>query len=112
MTIKEQDGIWIIDNEARTLFANTRMGEILGLSVGELAGQHSFEYIFEEDAEAAQKLFDRKRAGEMNAFNFRLRRADGSPIWVDVQGTPMHGPEGSFLGIVGTFRVASNGKES
>lgn len=112
MNFKDEDGIWIIDNEARTLFANARMGEILGISAGELAGRHSFEYVFEEDAEAAQKLFDRKKAGEMNAFHFRLRRADGSPIWVDVQGTPMHGPEGAFLGIVGTFRVSSNGQES
>jgi PAS domain S-box-containing protein len=112
MTTKDEDGIWIIDNEARTLFANARMGEILGTSASELAGRQSFEYVFEEDAEAAQKLFDRKRAGELNAFHFRLRRANGSPIWVDVQGTPMHNPEGGFLGIVGTFRVSSNGQKS
>ena len=112
MTIKDEDGIWIIDNEARTLFANARMGEILGISAGELAGRQSFEYVFEQDAEAAQKLFDRKKSGEMNPFHFRLRRADGSAIWVDVLGTPMHGPEGSFLGIVGTFRVTSNGDEA
>lgn len=99
------DGIWIIDSQAQTLFANARMGEILGLPVAELIGKPSFAFVFPEDVEAAQRLFDAKAKGETSSFQFRLRRKDGSAIWVDVQGTPMHNAEGTFLGIVGTFRV-------
>jgi hypothetical protein len=32
---------------------------------------------------------------------FKLRRKDGSAIWVDVQGTPMHNAAGVFTGIIG-----------
>ena len=101
-----RDGIWIIDSDASTLYANAAMAEILGEDAAQLTGKPSFDYLFPEDVEAAQQLFDSKQRGNMTPFRFRLRRKDGSAIWVDVQGTPMHNVEGEFLGIVGTFRVA------
>ena len=101
------DGIWIIDAEARTLFANAAMSEILGTSVAQLTGKHSFDYVFPEDVAAAQRLFEAKIRGDKAPFHFRLRREDGSAIWVDIQGTPMHNVEGEFLGIVGTFRTSA-----
>ena len=105
MDRRERDGIWIIDAQANTLYANDRMAEILGTTVTELTGKPSFEYVFAKDAERARGLFSRKKSGDSEPFFFHLRRADGSPIAVDVQGTPMHGPDGGFIGIVGTFRV-------
>ena len=103
---KAMDGIWIIDSTASTLYANAVMAEILGTTVTDLIGKPSFEYVFPEDADAAQKLFDSKQRGDPAPFHFRLRRKDGSAIWVEVQGTPMHNVSGEFLGIVGTFRVS------
>lgn len=103
---KNPDGIWIIDSDARTLYANTAMADILGTTPGELIGKPSFAYVFEEDAPAAQKLFESKQRGEATPFHFKLRRKDGSSIWVDVQGTPMKNAAGEFIGIVGTFSVS------
>lgn len=105
---KLADGLWIIDSEARTLYANSAMADILGTDVATLKGQHSFDYVFPEDAEAAKRLFDRKQRGETAPFHFRLRRADGSSIWVDVQGTPLSNAAGEFIGIVGTFSVSED----
>jgi PAS domain S-box-containing protein len=97
------DGIWIIDVEGKTLFANDRMGEILGVSSRQMTGQDSFAYVFPEDLEAAQRLFEAKKAGDSSCFRFRLRRRDGTSVAVSIQGTPMYSPEGEFKGIVGTF---------
>ena len=105
-TITQRDGIWIIDAEGKTLFANESMAEILGTTIADLAGQDSFLYVFPEDLPAAQRLFSSKQAGSPAPFHFKLRRSDGSSIWVDVQGTPMHNAMGHFLGIVGTFTVS------
>lgn len=101
------DGIWIIDADARTTYANERMAEILGTSQSEMIGQPSFAYLFPSDVEAAQSLFDLKKGGSARPFRFKLRRKDGTAVWVDVQGTPMHNAAGVFRGIVGTFSVAS-----
>lgn len=100
------EGLWIIDADATTVYANSAMCEILGADPIEVIGSQSFGYVFPEDADAARELFESKQRGGMSPFHFRLKRKDGSAVWVDVQGTPMHGPAGEFLGIVGTFRVA------
>jgi PAS domain S-box-containing protein len=104
--MKKLDGIWIIDAEAKTLYANAPMAEILGTTTAELIGQPSFSFLYPEDVPAAQRLFDAKQRGDSSPFHFRLRRKDGSAIWVDVQGTPMRNAAGEFLGIVGTFSVS------
>ena len=104
---KTSDGLWIIDADAKTLFANTAMAEILGVTIAEMIGESSFAYLYPEDVATAQRLFDGKRRGDSNPFHFRLRRKDGSAIWVDVQGTPLSNAAGDFLGIVGTFSVSN-----
>ncbi len=106
-----QDGIWIIDSNASTLYANAAMAEILGEEPSRLIGKPSFAYVFPEDLPAAQQLFENKQRGDASPFQFRLRRADGSAIHVLVQGTPMHNVAGEFLGIVGTFRVIEQSSE-
>src|SRR6185437_17021692 len=105
---KPLEGIWIIDAEGRTVLASARMGEILGAVPAEMIGKSSFSYIFSEDLAAAQRLFNAKSAGDSKPFHFRLRRKDGSEVWVDVQGTPMRNASGEFNGIVGTFTVSDN----
>jgi PAS domain S-box-containing protein len=104
---KPRDGIWIVDANACTVYANDRMAEILGTSPSQMVGQPSFTYVFPEDVEQAQRLFEIKKHGGIDPFRFKLRRQDGSSVWVDVQGTPMHNSVGAFKGIVGTFSASS-----
>ena len=104
---KQQDGIWIIDAEARTTYANERMAGILGVTPFEMIGQPSFAYVFPEDLEAAQRLFDFKKQGSAKPFHFQLRRKDGSAVRGHVQGTPLYNAAGVFKGIVGTFTASS-----
>ena len=101
------DGIWIIGADGRTIFASARMAQILGTSPTEMLGQNSFTYVYPEDMDAAQRLFEAKRNGDSKSFRFKLRRQDGSPVWVDVQGTPLHNAAGIFNGIVGTFTLSA-----
>ena len=102
-----QDGLWIINTEAKTVYASDHMAEILGTTPSEMKGQPSFDYLFPADVAVAQRLFDYKKAGDRAPFHFRLRRKDGSAIWVDVQGTPLYNAAGVFTGILGTFTVSA-----
>jgi two-component system cell cycle sensor histidine kinase/response regulator CckA len=98
-------GIWTIDADGNTTFANEAMAQMLRTTVAEMVGKSSFTFVFPEDAEAARQLFDAKGRGDMKPFEFRVRRADGTPLWVSVQGTPMRDDSGKFLGIIGTFQA-------
>src|SRR3954452_16743843 len=105
---KPLDGLWIINTEAETVYASDHMAEVLGTSTSEMKRQPSFGYVFPEDVAAAQRLFNFKMAGDRAPFQFRLRRKDGSAIWVDVQGTPLYNAAGVFNGIVGTFTISAD----
>src|SRR5947209_1127345 len=109
---KHGDGIWIIDTASRTTYANEQMGNILGCRASELIGQPSFDYVFPEDKERARILFEAKAAGDTKPFRFKLRRKDGSAVWVHVQGTPMFNAAGTFKGIVGTFTMVDEPSKS
>jgi PAS domain S-box-containing protein len=84
---KRPDGIWIIDVNGQTVYANQRMAEILATTPAEMVGHPSFDYVFPGDVPAAQRLFDAKKHGDINPFRFGLRCKDGSVVPVDVQGT-------------------------
>ena len=70
------DGLWIINMEAKTVYASGHMAEILGTTPSEMRGQPSFGYVFPEDIAAAQRLFEIKTAGNRAPFHFRLRRKE------------------------------------
>ena len=99
-------GVWIIDADAQTTYANESMAELLGTSPSEMIGQPSFAYLFPADLEAAQRLFDARKGGRANPFRFRLRKKDGTALWVDVQGTPIQDTAAAFRRIVGTFSMS------
>ena len=97
------EGIWIIGPDARTIFANQRMAEVLGTTVDRMVGEHSFLYVFDEEREEAERLFGRKMHGDRAPFEFRLRRADGTPIWARISGVPMTDEHGELKGLLGMF---------
>jgi PAS domain S-box-containing protein len=59
--------------------------------------------VFEEDVEEAQRLFGSKMQGDREPFEFRLRRADGTPIWARISGVPMADEHGNATGLLGMF---------
>jgi PAS domain S-box-containing protein len=104
----QADGIWIIDAEGKTVYANQAMSDILGTTMAEIIGEHSFQYVYPDDLPAAQRLFASKQAGSPGSFRFKLRRKDGSAVWVNVQGTPTRNAAGAFTGVLGTFTVSDS----
>ena len=100
------DGLWIIDSQGATVYANEDMAEMLGTTSSDLLGKDSFLYVFPEDLDAARLLFASKQAGSRAPFRFKLRRVDGFPVWTDVQATPMRNAAGQFIGIVGSFTIS------
>jgi PAS domain S-box-containing protein len=92
--------IWIIGEDGRTVYANAEMGDILLKVPAEMVGESVFVYVFPEDLDAAKRLFQSKKT-DTTSSHFRLCRTDGAPVWVDLQGTPMHDAGGRYAGIIG-----------
>jgi PAS domain S-box-containing protein len=106
------DGIWIVDPQGRTVFSNRPMAEILGIDFESMPGQSCFAYVYPDELVEAQLQFARGLAGDRPPFDFRLRRADGSPVWVSISCMPMLDDAGSLVGMLGLFADISDRKRA
>ena len=97
------EGIWVVDPQGRTIFSNLRMAEILGTDFESMSEQSCFACVFPDELADAQRHFGRTLAGDRRPFDFRLRRADGSPIWVSISCMAMCDDTGAPVGLLGLF---------
>jgi PAS domain S-box-containing protein len=104
------EGIWVVDPQGRTIFSNRRMAEILGVCFESMPEQSCFGCVFEEELNDAQRHFARALSGDSRAFDFRLRRADGSPIWVSISCMLFRDEGGAPAGLLGLFSDISERK--
>jgi len=106
------EGIWVVDPEGRTIFSNQRMAEILGVAFESMPEQSCFACVYPEDADAARSNFARALSGDRRPFDFRLRRADDSPIWVSISCMPMSNDSGAPFGLLGMFSEVTERKQA
>jgi PAS domain S-box-containing protein len=97
------DGIWIVDPQGYTIFNNKRMADILGSDNESLTNRHCFYCVFPEDLPEARRLLTQGIAGNQEPFDFRLRRNDGSEIWVRISCGPVSDGSGAVVGAIGLF---------
>ena len=76
------EGIWMIDANGVIGYANPRMAEILGCQPGEITGRRLDDYLFPEDLPIERIRLQNRRAGGREQLDRRLRRSDGSELWV------------------------------
>jgi two-component system, cell cycle sensor histidine kinase and response regulator CckA len=105
------EGIWVVDTQGRTIFSNRRMAEILGTDFESMPEQSCFACVFPDELEDAQRHFARTLAGDRRPFDFRLRRADGSPIWVSISCMPVSDDAGA-VGLLGLFSDITERKQA
>jgi PAS domain S-box-containing protein len=106
------EGIWVLDLEGQTQYANAQMAGMLGCAVDDLARRRLHDFIFEEDwpriAEIRAYLSTHVRAG----FDFRYRRQDGSAFWAHVSTTAIRDDQGALVGALGMFTDISERKRA
>jgi PAS domain S-box-containing protein len=93
-----QEGIWMLDSEARTSFVNRRMAQMLGSFPEEMAGTSAFEFMDEKWKKVAQSNLDRRRQGIAEQHEFEFRRRDGTAFWASVSTNPIFDESGNYLG--------------
>lgn len=97
------EGVWLIDRDGRTQFLNDRMAAILGATLENVAGRSAFDFTFPEEGALARSYLASILGGDSREFEFRLRRQDGSPIWVRVGASPVRNDRGRVVGVLALF---------
>ena len=106
------EGIWVVDPEGRTIFSNRRMAEILRIDYESMPEQTCFSCVFPDELEDAERHFARTLAGDSRPFDFRLRRGDGSPVWVSISCMPVCDDTGAQVGLLGLFSDITERKQA
>ncbi len=83
------DGIWTIDEEGRTTYANPRLAELLGTTTDELLRTPPERWL--GDKRELPNRLARRREGISEQYETTLHRADGTTLWALVSATPLHG---------------------
>jgi PAS domain S-box-containing protein len=106
------EGIWTVDGDGKTTFANKRLGRLLGYTPDELIGRSALDFIFDEDREDARRKFTAIQQDRLSPYDFRLRRRDGSAVWVNIAANPLRSEDGALLGVLGMFTDISERKRA
>ena len=104
------EGIWLIDPQARTTYVNSQMAQMLGYSVEQMLGCSYFEFIYESDRAAAEHRIEQRKQGFKDQSEFRLRRRDGSLIWIFSCTSPIFDDNGKFSGVLAMVTDVSDRK--
>ena len=98
-----QEGIWTVDPEAKVIFANERMAEMLGYDLAEIIGHPAFEFMDERGREIASRSLDRRKRGINDSYELEFVRKDGSGVYASVNASPLLDEAGNFMGSLGFF---------
>ncbi|MBF2052082.1 MAG: PAS domain S-box protein [Candidatus Sericytochromatia bacterium] len=96
-----EEGIWIIDEDDTTRFANRKMAEMLGYQhPDELIGQPMYAFMPPEEEVFARNNVKRRREGVHEIHDFLLQRKDGSTLWTSMSTSPIFGETGDYQGAM------------
>ena len=94
------EGIWILDKEFITSFANARLSQILGYNQVEMIGQPIETFLFEENQDKLAGIKE-KLCGSPNNYEQKWKNKNGSEVWTIVSSSPLFdessNDSGSFI---------------
>jgi PAS domain S-box-containing protein len=105
--------IWVSGPDALYTFFNRQWLEFTGRILGQEIGNGWSEGVHPTDFQPCVDYY-RSSFAERRSFTmeFRLKRADGQYRWLVDNGVPRFGPEGDFLGYIGTCVDISEQKQN
>ena len=92
------EGIWLLDAKFCTSYVNQQMAQMLGYEPKEMIGRSVLDFYFPEDVERKKEVLSQRRQGRREQIEERLRRKDGSELWVRIAATPVFRDDGEFDG--------------
>jgi PAS domain S-box-containing protein len=95
-----QEGVWAIDTESRTTFANPKMAEMLGYTVEEMEGRGLFDFMDEAGVELAKAQLARRRQGVREEHEFLLLHKEGHHLQVLMKTAPILDSAGRYQGAI------------
>ena len=100
------------DKDATRVFISPSVKDILGYTPEELIGKSPFDIIVDEDAKMMQENTHKTTlSGRPAAVEYRIRKKDGSLIWMESYSHPFFDGDGKMIGFQTSARDITQRKE-
>ena len=90
-----QEGVWLMAADARTVYVNPSMARLLGDTGERLVGVSLFEFVSDEWLPVARRAFEQRGLPGTARYQLKLKRRDGSEVWVAMSSQTIAQPESS-----------------
>jgi two-component system, cell cycle sensor histidine kinase and response regulator CckA len=94
------EGVWLIDPTLKTMFVNARMADMLGYGVEGIVGRSVLDFVADESRSAMAAPLQRRQTGAADQVEIRLKRKDGTDVWVLLGSTPLFDGSGEYRGAL------------
>jgi PAS domain S-box-containing protein len=105
------EGIWMLDLQGRTTFANGVLAAMLGTTRDEMLGRPLIDFKRPEDSEVGRLKVEALLNGARSA-DFRFRHRDGRDLWMQVSAAPMQDEGGRTVGVLAMVTDISKRREA
>ena len=92
------EGVWMIDADDRTTFANEAMARLVGVERDGLLGRRPQEFVSAEDRRPLEEGLRRRREGVSERYELVLTRSDRTKVIAEVSATPILDDGGDYVG--------------
>jgi PAS domain S-box-containing protein len=108
-------GLMEVDLDEKIVFANDSFCKMMGYELEEILGKNASS-IFLEDSDVDQKARiqsanSKRTEGKASAYEIRIRRKDGTPVWLIISGAPVRNSSGEVIGSLGIHNDITERKE-
>ncbi|MBC7863015.1 MAG: PAS domain S-box protein, partial [Bacteroidia bacterium] len=107
-----QEGIWMIDENNKTIFVNKKMCEILEYTEEEMIGRTNFSFKDEEEQKLALQQTERRKKGLKETHEAKFITKSGKHIVTLVSTNPIYGEDGSYTGAIAMFTDITERKQA
>ena len=92
-----EEGIWVIDSNARTTYVNQAMARMLSYTESEMLGRQIFDFMDEQEQQITSQYVDRRKQGISEKHESKLKNKDGQDIWTYISTSPVMDEQGNML---------------
>ncbi|MDP1727640.1 MAG: PAS domain S-box protein [Bacteroidota bacterium] len=96
------EGILIVDNDDRIMYANKIFCELLGYKFKELNGKVANKFLFDgSELPQIKKELEERKHNKQVQYEIQLKSKTGEKIWVVINSSPFTDKAGNIIGSIG-----------
>lgn len=92
-----EEGIWVIDAQAKTIYVNQAMVKMLGYSESQMLGCPIFDFISDIKDDEGCSLISNGKHTEVERCEQKLKTVTGQDLWVYMSASPVLDEQGEML---------------